>query len=84
VALLAPREEGPRAPRIEPIAAGDAFVAIAANSYATYLLDDRMRAEEFASIAQMMADVRVFRAVPSSDPARLGALVDVIARAVRA
>ncbi len=84
VILLAPRDEHMRAPRIEPVAPGDAFVSLAANSYANYLLDDAMRAAEFAAIARLMATVRVFRAVPSSDPARIGDLVRVIANAVRA
>jgi hypothetical protein len=84
VILLAPRDDDARAPRIEPIAPGDAFVAMAANSYANYLLDDAMRAQEFASIARLMTTVRVFRAVPSSDPGRLSDLVHAIVRAVRA
>lgn len=84
VVLLAPREEGGRAPRVEPVAPGDAFVALAANSYANYLLDGRMRAAEFAGIARLLRDATVLRATPHADPARLGALVDAIADAVRA
>jgi hypothetical protein len=84
VVLLARREDGASAPRVDRVAPAEAFIAIAANTYANYLLDQRMRAEEFASIARLMADVPVMRATPSSDPARLGALVDVITSAVRA
>ena len=84
VVLLAPREADARAPRVDAVAPADAFVAIAANTYANYLLDDRMRAEEFASLARLMSSVRVFRAIPRADPATIGELVRVIAADVRA
>ena len=84
VVLLAPRADTAAAPRIESVSPGEAFVAIAANTYANYLLDNRMRAEEFASIAQFMAGVKVVRATPHSDPARLGELVALIAGIVHA
>jgi hypothetical protein len=84
VVLLAPRAATAEAPRVEPVPPGEAFVAIAANSYANYLLDDRMRAEEFAAIAQLMECVTVVRATPHADPARLGDLVRAIAGVVRA
>jgi hypothetical protein len=84
VIFLAPRDEDARAPRIEPVAPGDAFVALAANSYANYLLDDAMRAAEFAGIARLMTSVRVFRTAPSSDPGRIGDLVRTIVGAVLA
>ena len=83
VVLLGPRADDAGAPRIEAVKPGDAFVAIAANSYANYLLDDRMRAEEFEAIARLMATVRVLRATPHTDPRRLTALVEVIAGAAR-
>lgn len=84
VVLLAPREDGAAAPRVEPVTQSDAFVALAANSYANYLLDDRMRREEFGSIARMVQATKVLRAVPSSDSARISDLVRVIVDAVRA
>lgn len=84
VCVLSPREDGARAPRVEAVPPADAFVALAANTYANYLLDDRMRAEEFAGIARLLMTTRVFRAIPSSDPARIGELVDAIAGAARA
>lgn len=84
VVLLSERADDPRAPRIEAVPAGDAFVAIAANSYANYLLDDAMRAEEFAAVARLMSTVKVLRATPHSDAARIAELVRVIVGAVRA
>lgn len=84
VVLLVPRLDSPELPRIECVPPGEAFVAIAANSYANYLLDDRMRAEEFAGIARLMEDVKVMRATPHADSARIGELVRAIVGAVRA
>jgi hypothetical protein len=43
-----------------------------------------MRAEEFAAIARLMTTVKVVRATPHADAARIGDLVRVIAGAVRA
>ena len=84
VVLLGARVDAALAPRIDALPPGEAFVSMAANSYANYLLDDRMRAEEFASIALLMATVRVVRATPHTDPAHIGDLVRVIAGVVRA
>ena len=84
VVLLAAREDDVRSPRVEVVASGDAFIAIAANTYTNYLLDSRMRAEEFAGIARLMAKVKILRATPHADPARLGDLVRAIVAAVRA
>jgi hypothetical protein len=83
VVLLAPREAGTRAPRVEAVAPGDAFLAIAANSYANYLLDGPMRGAEFASIARLLAHVTVVRATPHADAERIGDLVARIAGAGR-
>ncbi|HEY2848919.1 MAG TPA: hypothetical protein VGI97_03520 [Gemmatimonadaceae bacterium] len=83
VVLLAPRSDAQSAPRVERVPPGDAFVEIAANSYANYLLDDRMRAEEFGAIADLLQRAHVVRATPHSDPRRIGELVQLIAAAVR-
>ncbi|MGH7653891.1 MAG: hypothetical protein ACREN6_04445 [Gemmatimonadaceae bacterium] len=83
VVLLAPRSDAPDAPRMERVPPGEAFVEIAANSYANYLLDDRMRAEEFAAIAHLLQGVQVARATPHTNPVRIGDLVRAIAGVVR-
>ena len=82
--LLAPRSDAADAPRVEQVPSGEAFVEIAANSYASYLLDDRMRAEEFAAVANLLQGARVVRATPHTDPRRIGELIRLIAAAVRA
>ena len=84
IVLLAPRADDARAPRVEAVAPGEAFVAIAANSYANYLLDEGMRAVEFASIARLLETTTVLRAMPHRDARRIRELVALIAAAVRA
>ncbi len=83
VVLLAAREDDARSPRVEVVTPGEAFIAIAANTYANYLLDSRMRADEFASIARLMSNVKILRATPHADPARLGDLVHAIVAMAR-
>jgi hypothetical protein len=84
IVLLAPRVDAASAPRVDAVPAGEAFVHLAANSYANYLLDERMRAEEFAALARVMSSASVLRATPHADPARIGDLVRAIVDAVRA
>jgi hypothetical protein len=84
VVLLEPRVDAAYAPRIDTASHGDAFVQIAANSYANYLLDERMRTEEFSAIARLIGSVKVVRVTPHADPARIGDLVRAIAGVVRA
>lgn len=81
VVLLAPRSAAQDAPRVERVAPGEAFVEIAANTYANYLLDDHMRAEEFAAIAALLQRVQVVRATPHTDPRRIGELVQMVSAA---
>jgi hypothetical protein len=83
VVLLTAREDDAHSPRVEVVAPAEAFIAIAANTYANYLLDSRMRADEFASIARLMSNVKILRATPHADPARLGDLVNAIVAVVR-
>ncbi len=84
VVLLAPRVHAANAPRVDAVPRSEAFVHLAANSYANYLLDDRMRADEFAAITRLMSSVEVVRVTPHADPARIGDLVRAIAGVVLA
>jgi hypothetical protein len=84
VVVLGEREDGPDAPRISAIRGADAFAVIVANSYANYLLDGSMRAMEFAQVARLVSRCPVRRVTPSTDPARLGALVSAIVASMRA
>ena len=84
VVILGEREAGADAPRCSAIAVAEAFLSVVANTYANYLLDAPMRAEEFAQVSRLVARCPVLRVVPSTDAARLGALVGSIVDAVRA
>lgn len=80
--LLAPRADDPRAPYVEPMPPGDAFMGLLANTYANYLLDDAMRGEEMRGLDTVVRGRRVRRLVPHADPARLDALVAAVRAAV--
>ena len=73
--LLAPRSEDVRAPHVEAVRRGDAFMQLVANTYANYLLDDAMRGQEMRALDTVLRGRRIHRLVPHADPARLDALV---------
>lgn len=81
--VLGERQSDAHAPFIETLPAGDAFIALVANSYANYLLDDAMRAAEMRALEPLVRSRHVHRLVPHRDPARLGALVQVVCAAAR-
>lgn len=81
--VFAERSDDPRAPFAEPMGGADGLMAIVANTYANYLLDDTMRAGEMRSLGALLRGRRVFRLVPHQDPSRLGALLACIRAAVR-
>lgn len=80
--VLAARSDDPRAPYVEPLGAGQAFMELVENTYANYLLDDRMRREEMQLLAMVRRGRRVRRLVPHRDAARLPALVACVRAAV--
>jgi len=78
IVLLAPREAGDRAPRMERVHGIEALMPVVAETSANYLLDAAMRAAELPMLSHLLARVPVFRLTPNSDPARLPRLVDVV------
>ena len=84
IVVLGEREAGAGAPHWSEISHLEAFLAIVANSYASYLLDSPMRAVEFAQVSRLVAQCPVRRVTPSTDAARLGELVATIVDAARA
>lgn len=78
VYLFAPRVEGPDAPRIETISSREALLGLVQNTYMNWLLDRRQRAIEFDALAKLVALVPIRRIVPHLDPARIGALSELI------
>ncbi|MHB1069002.1 MAG: hypothetical protein ACYC1W_03950 [Gemmatimonadaceae bacterium] len=80
--LLAPRSEDPRAPHIDALPRGEAFMQLVANTYANYLLDDAMRGHEMRALDAVLRGRRIQRLVPHADPSRLDALVACVRVAV--
>lgn len=76
--VLEPRTEDPSAPRIEKVLPQEAALLLVQNTYMNYLLDKRQRAHEFDAIARLVAQVPVGRLIPSSDPAKLKAMCELL------
>jgi hypothetical protein len=80
VYLLAPRTNEPDAPRIESLSPQVAFLEIVKNTYMNFVLDRAQRAAEFDVLSKLVMRVPARRLVPHADPARLGALCDLVLR----
>ena len=82
VYILEERCCSPGAPRITEVPPREKIWALAANTYANYLLDSAMRAQEFQSLGRLVNTVPVRRITPHSDPSRVAALCELIRRDV--
>ncbi len=80
--IIAPRADDAHAPYVEVMRPRVAFMELVANTYANYLLDDAMRAEEMGALDALLRGRRVRRLVPHADPSRLEALVRCVRDAV--
>ncbi len=78
VFLLAGREDSDSAPRLERLAQREAVLHLVANTYMNWLLSQDQRAAEFDVLTSLMSSVECFRVCPSTDPARLPALAELI------
>jgi len=76
--LLAERSAQHSAPSIEPISQRAALLRLVRNTYMNWYLDRRQRAEEFDVLTRLVASIPCFTVIPSSDPARLSALAELI------
>ena len=76
--LLEPRSNAPDAPRIEEVSPQDAVLLLVQNTYMNYLLEKQQRADEFDAIARLVSQVPVRRLVPSSDPAKISAMCELL------
>jgi hypothetical protein len=57
---------------------GDAFMALAVNTYTPYLLDAAMRAREFDVLRRLVATIPIRLVHPSEDIANIGGLCDAL------
>jgi hypothetical protein len=81
--ILQDRVAGDPKPRIEKTQANAAIPLLIANTYVNYLLDSRMRQEEFRQIARLLHSTPVYRVWPSDDASRIYELCDLISAKVR-
>jgi hypothetical protein len=78
VFLLDKRVTDAAAPFVEKLPAGEALVALVANSYATNMLDRDMRAREFKLLGRLVTSVPIWRLRPHEEGSRIGGLCDLI------
>ena len=83
VYFLGERDSGRSVPLIEEVPAGDALLALVANTYVNYVLDRGMREREFELLSRLVAQVPIRKITPSSDTACLPLLCQTIAEDVR-
>ncbi len=79
--LLGQRTSEPGAPFLEKLRPQEGLLPLVVDSYATNLLDTKMRAREFELLGHLLAAVPVWRLRPHSDPSRMGLLCDLISQA---
>ncbi len=76
--LLAERSDGLSAPFVECIVTSEGLIGLIANTYANYLLDASMRAQEFETLSRIAQTVPFRRITPHTSPALLSKLGGVI------
>jgi hypothetical protein len=78
VFLLGERTAEAGAPFPETLTERDKLLALVANSYATNVLTQDMRAREFGLLGRLVATVPIWRLRPHQDSSQIGHLCDVI------
>lgn len=76
--LLDERSDLDSTPSVRPISQRESLLRLVQNTYMNWYLDRRQRAEEFDVLTRLIASTECFQVIPSSDPARLGALAELI------
>jgi hypothetical protein len=78
ILILGERCSDPAAPYLETLTPRQCLVSLVANSYATGMLDQDMRAQEFALLGRLLASVPVRRVRPHEDSTQIDRLCEVI------
>ena len=76
--VLGERLSGENLPRIEELPPRDQLLTLVANSYATRILSEKARAEEFQLFGRMVGAIPIRHLLADSDPARLSTFCDFI------
>ncbi|HEY6465140.1 MAG TPA: hypothetical protein VIY69_04060 [Candidatus Acidoferrales bacterium] len=72
------RSSGESVPRTEELTPREQLMALVANSYATRVLPDALRAEEFQAFGRMVGAAPIRRLLPHSDPSLLNRLCELV------
>lgn len=78
VFVLGERSSGDNLPRIEELPLREQLLALVANSYATRILSEKARAEEFQLFGRMVGAIPIRRLLAHSDPTRLSSFCEFI------
>jgi hypothetical protein len=81
--LLGERREEASAPAIRELSQSEALISLIANTYATYLMDKKMRAREFELLGRVIRGVPLRKVVPHTNPAHLEKLCELITQDAR-
>lgn len=76
--LLVARSDSPDAPSLAELSPKDALLGLIENTYMNALRDNAPRAREFELLGNIAATFPVRRVTPHSDPARIGALCELL------
>jgi hypothetical protein len=74
--ILGERSSDSRAPLIESTPHREGLLSMVANSFATNLLDQEMRAHEFSFLGRVLSEVPIWHLRPSADTARIPLLCE--------
>lgn len=77
--ILDSRDSALAAPVIKEISGKEAFMALVANTYVNYLLDQNMRRTEFDVLSSIVSEVPVRRVHPPDEPSAIFGLCEAIA-----
>lgn len=78
--VLGKREAGTASPSVVTVGGSEAFVALTANTYINYLLDEDMRRRDFDFLGRLLARVPVRYVRPTADPGEVFGLCEAISR----
>lgn len=77
--ILDSRDSSLAAPMIERVSGKEAFIALVANTYVNYLLDQNMRRIEFDVLGRVVSEVPIRRVRSPEDPSAIFGLCEAIA-----
>jgi hypothetical protein len=77
--ILDSRDAALAAPVVEEISGEEAFVALLANTYVNYLLDQNMRRTEFDVLSRVVSEIPIRRVHPPAEASSIFSLCEAIA-----